>query len=262
MWHLKFPTNIVFPFSLPLPLFPCNSIFTLCQHHKLVDISFLLTIFCRLSSQFFLSLACKMRWFPRSRCKCSMPKQLLITGNVSLSNFLLACIWILGWLVVMTIGEQFSGSFNNMFQRKKKTTHLKVALVIFQSSIALFCTDIYDFSSFWFFSCFQILGQGEIQGISSLEVLFNGSSRTRKLFSTLYWSCSNWKLSEELLSSKTFLQLFPFRFFCLVKFLLDLRHLTLGKYVKCFWCILYDFWHTGSISNLFYWLIVWNKKVH
>ena len=84
-----------------------------------------------------------MKWCPHPICKCFMLRQLLITKKAALWNFLLACTWILGWLVVMTIEEQSSSSFNNMFQREKKTNHLIAAQVIFCSSIAPFFTDVY-----------------------------------------------------------------------------------------------------------------------
>ena len=86
---------------------------------------------CRLSSQFFLYLDCKMRWFPQSTCRFCMLKQLLITVDASLWSFLMACIWTLGCLVAIITGEQFSSSLNNMFQRKRKMAHPAITMVNF-----------------------------------------------------------------------------------------------------------------------------------
>lgn len=90
-----------------------------------------MTIFCRLSSRSFFSLECRMRWFHHLKCKCCMLKQLRITGVVFLWIFQMACIWILGWKVVILIGEQFSNSYENMFQRKRKMNLLTVIMVMF-----------------------------------------------------------------------------------------------------------------------------------
>lgn len=86
-------------------------------------------IHCRLPSQSFSSLDCKMRWFPHSTCKCCMLKQLLETGDASLWSFLLACTWTHGWLVVTTIGKLFSFSLNKMSQSRQKFNHPTTTMV-------------------------------------------------------------------------------------------------------------------------------------
>jgi hypothetical protein len=97
--------------------------------YKFMHQSIICLLNCRLSSQFFLYLDCKMRWFPQSTCRFCMLKQLLITVNASLWSFLMACIWTLGCLVAINTGERFSSSLNNMFQRKKKMAHPAITMV-------------------------------------------------------------------------------------------------------------------------------------
>lgn len=99
--------------------------------YKFMHQSIICLLNCRLSSQFFLYLDCKMRWFPRSTCRFCMLKQLLITGKASLWSFLMECIWTLGWPVVTITGERFSSSLKNMFQRKKKMIHPAITMVNF-----------------------------------------------------------------------------------------------------------------------------------
>ncbi|XP_061338757.1 alpha/beta hydrolase domain-containing protein WAV2-like isoform X2 [Gastrolobium bilobum] len=76
---------------------------------------------------------CKMKWCPRHICRCFMPRHLLVIISVSLWNFLLACIWILGWLVVITTGEQFSSSLDSPLLNKRKTDHQKLKIILGRS---------------------------------------------------------------------------------------------------------------------------------
>lgn len=91
---------------------------------------------CRSNNLSYFSLDCKMRWSRHHICKCFMLRQLLVIISASLWSFLLACIWILGWQVVITTGEQFSNFLNSMPQCKRKTR--KMQMVIFFSSCCVF----------------------------------------------------------------------------------------------------------------------------
>lgn len=123
MSHVSSATTLMFWGNFWPMLFPLPLLISLIPH--------MWPSKCRLSSQSSFSLACKMRWFPRPICKCCMPKRLLIIGDAFLRNFLLACIWILGSLVVIIIGERSRSFFNNMFKRKKMMNHLTMILVRF-----------------------------------------------------------------------------------------------------------------------------------
>lgn len=131
-FHLQYLEKVIMcsdVFLSLLSLYHClNQPILVC---KFMHQSIICLLNCRLSSQFFLYLDCKMRWFPQSTCRFCMLKQLLITGNPSLWSFLMACIWTLGRLVVIITGERFSSSLNNIFQRKKRMTHPAIKMVSF-----------------------------------------------------------------------------------------------------------------------------------
>lgn len=191
-----------------------------------------------------------------------MLKQLLITGGVFLLNFLPACIWILGWLVVTTTGEQFSSSFNNMFRRETKMNHLMATRVIFCSPVALFFTDTHDFPLFDSLPAFRYWGKvnpGDLFFPSFVQWFIQNS---KNFFYFLLKLQQLKALCEELLSSKTgCAHPRPSRYFCMVIFLLVLQHVKMETICKMpLVYILYDLLTRAQSLISSYWLIVWNKK--
>lgn len=101
------------------------------NHYAVVQLSSYVCYFLfyvlnrRSSNQSFSSPDYKMKWFPHRTWRCYMLEQLHTISSAHLWNSLRACIWIHGWLVVITIGDQFRNSWKKLFQIRRIMTLLE-----------------------------------------------------------------------------------------------------------------------------------------
>lgn len=115
-------------------LFPMSILCSLIlwiNHYAVVQLSSYVCYFLfyvlnrRSSNQSFSSPDYKMKWFPHRTWRCYMLEQLHTISSAHLWNSLRACIWIHGWLVVITIGDQFRNSWKKLSQIRRIMTLLE-----------------------------------------------------------------------------------------------------------------------------------------